>query len=74
MACNFEYCGRGRPTDVSNVDVSSMLRTGYLFFYTEDEEFLSFASRLKYDAYLSFSSFVLNVTPFRLSYHPSYVI
>jgi len=48
------YFGTGRPTDFSNVDVSSMLRTGYLFFYTEDEEFLSFASRLKFNAYLSF--------------------
>jgi hypothetical protein len=73
MASNVVYFGTSRPTDVSNVVVSSMLRTGYLFFYTEDENFLPFVFRLKFNAYLSFPSCVLSVTPFRLSYHRSNV-
>ena len=63
------YFDTSRPTDVSNVVASSMLRTGYLFFYTEGENFLPFAFRLKFNTYLSFPSCVLSVTPFGLSYH-----
>jgi hypothetical protein len=74
VACNVVYFGTSRPTDVSNVVVSSMLRTGYRFFYTEDENLLPFGFRLKFNTCLSFPSCVLNVTPVRLSYHPCNVL